>query len=140
MNALLLQISKKLAWVMIICIPLMLWSCESSQTGSNNKKLEEAKQTTIQNLNKIKNDIQERISYLDEQVKEANGELQENLTEARTELINQRDILAVELENVQKASIETWNEVVSKASASLGQARSKTNEVSRKVRAWMGTE
>ncbi|TVQ89865.1 MAG: hypothetical protein EA393_06420 [Bacteroidetes bacterium] len=126
--------------IVMIVFAMFLVSCGGGQNRAQKEQLKEAKQTTIQNINRYKNEIQERINYVEGQIEEASGELEENLKEARTELKAQKDLLAQELKNVEEASIEQWNDIVGKASESLGKARSKMNEVSKNVRTWLEDE
>ena len=123
--------------IVMIFFAMFLVSCGGGQNRVQKEQLREAKQNTIQNINRYKNEIQERINYVEGQIEEASGELEENLKEARNELEAQKDLLAQELKNVEQATFETWNDVVAEASESLGKARSKMNEVSRNVRAWL---
>jgi len=129
--------SRNYPLIVMIFFAMFLVSCGGGQNRAQKEQLKEAKQSTIQNINRYKNEIQERINYVDEQIEEATGELEENLKEARTELEAQKDLLAQELKNVDEATFDTWNDVVAKASESLGKARSKMNDVSRNVRAWL---
>lgn len=124
----------------ITLLALFMWSCGGGQDRASKQKLEETKQQTIQNLNKIKGDIDQRIKYVDEEIEEASDELKEKLKEARAELKVQKDLLTKELEHVKGATLDTWNDVVAKASESLSQARKKTNEVSKNVRNWLDDE
>ena len=121
---------------------ILLFSCGGGggQTSANKRQLEDAKQKTVQNINKLKNDIQDRIVYVDGEIEQATGEIKENLQEARAELEEQRNVLNEELKKIQDATIDTWNDVVAKSTATLGQVKSKTNEVSRKVRGWLDGE
>jgi TolA-binding protein len=126
--------------VAVFLITILLFSCGGGQTGANKKQLEDAKQKTIQNINKLKNDIQERITYVEGEIEQASGEIKENLQQAKTELEEQKEVLNEELKKIQNASIDTWNDVVAKSSATLSQTKSKTNEVSKKVRDWLDGE
>lgn len=125
----------------VFLISLFLWSCGGGGPDRATKqKLEETKEQTIQNINKYKNDIQERIDYIDEELTEAQGELEEKLKAARQELVAQKELVEKELANVQDATLETWNEVVRKSSETLAGARTKMNEVSKNVRSWLDEE
>lgn len=127
--------------IVVIFFATLMWSCGGGgQNKVQREQLNEAKQQTLQNINKYKNEIEERINYVNGQIDEASGELEENLKEAREELKAQQELLTAELKNVEDASIETWNDVVAKASESLGKARSKMNEVSKNVREWLEDE
>jgi len=127
--------------IAMIFFVTLLWSCGGGgQNKVQREQLKEAKQQTTQNINRYKNEIEERINYVNTQIDEASGELQEDLKEAREELKAQQELLLAELKNVEDASIETWNNVVANASASLTKARSKMNEVSKNVRTWLDDE
>ena len=121
----------------IILLALTFTSCGGGQDRASKQKLEETKQQTIQNINKYKNDIQERIDYVDQQLENASGELRDNLTAAREELKAQKEVLEGELQTVKNATLETWNTVIKETSDKLAKARSKMNEVSKNVRAWL---
>jgi outer membrane biogenesis lipoprotein LolB len=130
-----ISIGKKGQVMMAIAmVGLFLIACSGGQSGEANKKLDETRQQTVENINKIKIDLEGRIKYVDEELQNATGEVKERLTEARAELEAQKELLAKELENVKTATLETWNDVVKKASESTAAARSKTNEVSKNVR------
>jgi chromosome segregation ATPase len=128
--------------VALFLITILFFSCGGGggQTSANKRQLEDAKQKTIQNINKLKNDIQDRITYVEGEIEQATGEIKENLQTAKSELEEQRNVLNEELKKVQDASIDTWNDVVARSSATLGQVKSKTNEVSKKVRDWLDSE
>jgi DNA repair exonuclease SbcCD ATPase subunit len=121
---------------------ILIYSCGGGggQTNTNKRQLEEAKQKTVQNINKLKNDIQDRIAYVDGEIEQATGEIKDNLQEARAELEEQRNVLNEELKKIQDATIDTWNDVVAKSTGTLAQVKSKTNEVSKKVRGWLDGE
>lgn len=118
----------------IMLVGLFLIACSGGQNNEASKKLDETRQQTIENISKIKIDLEARIKYVEDELKNATGEVKEKLTAAHTELVAQKELLTKELENVKAASIETWNDVVKKASASTAAARAKTNEVSKNVR------
>lgn len=120
--------------IAVIFFAIFMWSCGGGQNKVQNEQLKEAKETTTQNLNKYKNEIEERIDYVEGQIEEASGEMKEELEESRAALKEQQELLEAELENVQDATVDSWNDVVSQASQSLTQARSKMNEVSKNVR------
>ncbi len=124
----------------IMLMLFLFWGCGGGQNRAAKEQLENAKSQTTQNINKYKNEIQERINYVDEEIDNASGELKENLQESRKELKAQKERLEKELENVKNASVDTWNDVVANASESLGKARTKMNEVSKNVREWLDDE
>lgn len=104
------------------------------QQKAQKERLNEVKESTSQQLQKLKMDIDERIEYIDEQIENASGELEEQLKEVREELKKQKDILEKEMEEVRAASIETWDQVLSSVTKHYQEVRGKTNEVSKKVR------
>ena len=126
--------------IAVIFFAIFMWSCGGSQNKAQNEQLKEAKETTIQNLNKYKNEIEDRIKYVEGQIEEASGEMKEKLEESRAALKEQQELLEAELENVQGATVDTWNDVVAQASESLGKARSKMNEISKNVREMLEPE
>ncbi len=119
-----------IVWMLAIVIT----SCGGGQKSEAKKKLEETRQLTIQNLNKMKIDLEDRISYIDKELETAVGDIKVKLEAARTELNAQKDALVSELEAVKDATLETWNDVVKKASETIAKVNSKKNEVSKSVR------
>lgn len=134
------KLSNLYVYVVIAMLGMLVWSCGGGPGAADKQKLEETKQETVQNINKIKTDIQQRIDYVESELEEATGEVRDELMKAKTELENQRDVLAAELEEIKGASLETWNEVIAQTSKKLGEARKKTNEVSKKVREMLDGE
>lgn len=130
---LIISIGKK-GHFLVMLVGLFLIACSGGQDSEASKKLDETRQQTMENMNKIKIDLEGRIKYVDEELQNATGEVKEKLTEARAELEAQKELLSKEVENVKAATIETWNDVVKKASESTAAARAKTNEVSKNVR------
>jgi outer membrane biogenesis lipoprotein LolB len=129
------SIGKKGHYILAIALmSLFLIACSGGQNNEANKKLDETRQQTLENINKIKNDLESRIKYVDEELQNASGEAKERLTEARAMLEAQKELLVSELENVKAATLETWNDVVREASESTAAARAKTNEISKNVR------
>jgi hypothetical protein len=121
----------------VISMALVVASCSGSNNSKASKKLEETKQNTTLSLSKIKIDIEGRISYIDQELEKATGDVHEKLTAARAELVAQKDVLDTELEKIAKATLDTWNDVVKQASDATAKAKSKTNEVSKNVRAML---
>lgn len=130
-------IYKSIKLISLFLVMLIAWSCGGGQQQERDKKLKEVKETTNTQLENLMADIDKRIQYLDEQIEEASGELEENLKEVREELKNQKKMIANEVESVKKATFEGWNEALSHATQKYQEARSKTNEVSKKVREWL---
>ena len=126
--------------IAVIFFAIFMWSCGGGQNKVQKEQLKEAKETTIQNLNKYKNDIEERINYVEGQIEEASDDIKDELEESHAALKEQQELLEAELKNVQDASIENWNDIVAQASQSLTQARSKMNEVSKNVRELLESE
>jgi hypothetical protein len=110
---------------------------ENDTTASDLERLEENKIHTQQVLVKFKIDLEKRIAYIDEELSTARGRIRSGLNEARTELETQKEIIESEISNVSNATLDNWNEVVENASQSIIVAKSKTNEVSRNVRAML---
>ncbi|TVQ17200.1 MAG: hypothetical protein EA361_02875 [Bacteroidetes bacterium] len=124
----------------LLLVSVFLISCGGGQDREAKKKLDETKEQTVLNINRIKIDIEERIAYVNEEMEEATGETREKLKEARENLKAQKELLEVELEKVKAASIDTWNETVASASQSITDARRKTNEISKNVREMLDAE
>ncbi|MDR4988425.1 MAG: hypothetical protein RG741_06280 [Bacteroidales bacterium] len=123
--------------VIMMMVVLFLWSCGDGQKQAQQAKLKEVQESTCMQLNDLKKDIEKRIAYLDTQIETAKGELQENLKEVRAELKMQQEIIEKEMELVRASSLETWDSVLSDVRKKYQDARTKTNEVSKKVREWL---
>ncbi len=123
--------------VIMMMVVLFLWSCGDGQKQAQQAKLKEVQEKTCMQLNELKKDIEKRIAYLDEQIESAKGELQENLKEVRAELKKQEEILEKEMELVRASSVETWDNVLADVKKKYQDVRTKTNEVSKKVRDWL---
>lgn len=134
------KLSNPYLYVIIVLLGVMVWSCGGGPGRAEKQQLEEKKQETVQNINRMKNDIEDRIKYVETEISEATGEMQQDLQEARKELENQRDVLAAELEKIKAATLDSWNQVIAETSKRLGESRKKTNEVSKKVREMLDGE
>lgn len=135
------KVFKALPIMMVVSMMIVITSCGGgNKNNETDKQLQEAKQKTIKNLNQFKTDIEERIAYVDEELEKADGEVEEKLTEAKSELQEQRDLLQTQLDAVQESGIDTWNDVVAKATESYAKARQKTNEVSKEVSEMLNEE
>jgi len=126
--------------IFVLFISFLLVSCAGNQNKEAQRKLEETKNQTVENISKIKTDIESRIEYLDEELDSAAGQVKDDLEAARAELSKQRDMLASQIDELKEASLENWNDVVMKASETTAKAREKTNEVSKKVREMLDGE
>jgi hypothetical protein len=119
----------------IILAALFLMSCGGGgQDRVRHQQLDELKEKTTADLNSIINDIDDRIEFLDEEISEASGSLEAELEDARGELNDQKKLLETEIERIENATLENWNEVIEHTSEVTVNARNKTNEVSREVR------
>lgn len=130
----------QLMMMLAFIFSVSLVGCEGGQKKEAQRKLEETKTQTVENIGKIKADIESRIEYLDEELDSAAGQVKEDLEAARAELSKQRDLLASQIDDLKEASLENWNEAVKKASEATTKAREKTNEVSKKVREMLDEE
>jgi len=129
-----IQQLKGLTLVSLWVVILAFTSCGGGQKSEAEKKLEETRVQTTQSINKMKIDLEERISYINKELETAVGEVSDKLKEAREELEAQRDLLVAELENIKTATLDTWNDAVKKASETMAKASEKRNEVSKNVR------
>lgn len=126
------QITLMMGLMMAVFI---FWSCGGgNQKKEMEEKLMEAKKSAIENLNDLSQDLDERIAYIDEQLKTASEEIKEDLMAARAQLEEQKAIVAQELKNVEEAGLETWDSVVSSTQQMVVKIKSKRNEASLKVR------
>ncbi len=126
---------------LIAFLTIVFWACGGGgQDRVQRQQLKETKQETVQNINRYKNDIQERIEYVQAELEEATGETREKLEAAKKDLQTQHDLLAAELAKVEAATLETWNNVIKGTSQVLSDTRKKTNEVSKKVREMLDEE
>lgn len=135
MKALIRVFGKGYPMITIMLVTLFLVSCGGGgQKRQANEQLEETKEQTILNINKIKVDIEERIAYVNGELENATGETREELMNAKERLSEQKEVLNAELEKVRNASLDSWNDVVASASEAIAEGRRKTNEISKKVR------
>ena len=126
---------------LIAFLAIVFWACGGGgQNRVQRQQLEETKQETVQNINRYKNDIKERIEYVESELEEATGEAREKLMDAKNDLQAQHDLLEAELAKVESATLETWNNVIKGTSQVLSDSRKKTNEISRKVRDMLDEE
>jgi DNA anti-recombination protein RmuC len=130
-------LKKRFATAAIFLIAVFAVSCSGNGNSAANRQLDETKQKTTQSLSKIKIDVESRIAYVDQELETATGEIREKLSEARAELESQKEIIETELDKITKATLESWNDVVKQASESTAKAKTKTNEVSKNVRAML---
>lgn len=141
MKTLIRAIGKGYPMMAMFLLTIFLASCGGGgQNREANKQLEETKEQTVLNINKIKIDIEERIAYVNSEMDGATGETREQLEEARDSLSAQKELLESELEKVKAASLENWNEVVADASQAIADGRKETNEISKKVREMLDAE
>ncbi len=125
---------KMLSLPAIFLVILFLWSCGGGPQQAQKRQLEEVKDNTELQLRQLRNDIAERIDYLDEQIDEATGETEEELKEARAVLKEQKELIDQCIVNVREATLEKWESVRGDTQKSYQDARSKMNEVSKNVR------
>lgn len=119
----------------------LFWSCgQSAQDSAREAQLDEVKQTVEQDLKALQGDIQQRLNYLDEEIEQASGETAEELRAAREAFQQQSERLEEEIEAVKEASLEDWDEVVANVSRVATDVRSRTNEITREVRALIDEE
>ena len=120
---------------------IFLWSCGGgNQQKQMEEKLAEAKKTCNQNLNELNKDLDERIAYIDEQMETASEDVREDLMAARTQMEEQKTLVAQELKNIEEAGLESWDEVVAETRAMVVKIRQSRNEISLKVRELLGEE
>ncbi|MBW6497996.1 MAG: hypothetical protein K0B09_06395 [Bacteroidales bacterium] len=124
------------ALVVILLSALLMWSCGGGggQQKVMEEQLNEVKESVTADLADIKDDLEERIAYLDSQIEEAGEDVKEELLEAREDLQVQLSTIENELEKVREASLDTWDAVVAETNNVVSEVRSKTNEASLKVR------
>ncbi|MFO7978332.1 MAG: hypothetical protein R6U64_06695 [Bacteroidales bacterium] len=126
---------------MMAVIMIFFWSCgQAGQNKAREAQLEEVKQTVEQDLRTLQNDIQQRLDYLDEEIEQTSGETEESLRSARQDLQQQSDRLEEEMEAVKEASLDSWDEVVANVSRVATDVRTRTNEITKKVREVMDEE
>ncbi len=129
------SIKKSTPLIITMVVLFLMASCGGgSHQKAQKERLKEVKENTSQQLQTLKMDIEQRIDYIDEQIEEASGELEEKLKEVRAELKKQRDIIEKDIEGVKAATLESWDQVLTNVTRHYQEVRSKTNEVSKKVR------
>ncbi|MFO7923995.1 MAG: hypothetical protein R6U58_09915 [Bacteroidales bacterium] len=120
--------------LLLITFILFLASCGG---GSGNKvreeQLKEVKESSVENLNDMMQDIDERIEYLNEQAEEADDDLKAEIEESIEVLEDQKELLEKELEKVEDATFETWNDVLDNTSETIREVRSNINDISLKI-------
>ena len=125
----------------VFLLSLFIWACGGgSQQQVQERQLEEVKQDTELEIRQLLNDINERLEVIEDEMEEASGEIEEELEEAHQELLEQREIIEAEIEKVQNASLDTWEQVRISVSQKYNEARTTTNDVSRRVRDMLDQE
>lgn len=125
---------KQLFPLVMILAAFFIISCGGGQDRVQHQQLNELKGTTTENLNSIIDEIDERIEYLDEEISNASGNRKAELEDARNDLNNQKKLLEEEIENIEVATLENWNDVIENTSEVTVSVRARTNEISREVR------
>lgn len=114
----------------------LLFSCgPSNEEKVKREKLKEVKNTATLELEKVSQDINDRIAYLDGEIEVATGELKQNLEEAKAVLIEQQNILVKQINDIKDCSIDEWDQMIKNTSETLKNVRTKTSETSKTVRA-----
>jgi hypothetical protein len=113
----------------------LLFSCgPSKEEKAKMEKLKEVKETATLELEKVSNDISDRIAYLDGEIEVATGELKQSLEEAKTVLIEQQNIVVKQINDIKDCCIDEWDQMIKNTSEILKNVRAKTSETSKTVR------
>ncbi len=135
MKSITIKKSKSTFPAFIVVLSLLLFSCGGgSQQRAQSDQLDELKEKTTANLKTVIIDIEERVDFLDDHISEADGELRADLENARKEMTEQKELLDIEIENIQAATLEDWNDVIENTSETTARVRNKINELTRELR------
>lgn len=127
---------KKLIVPVLFFSILIFWSCGGggAQRQVQEEQLNEVKESVSSDLYELRHDIMERIAYVETQMEDATEEVRDKLEESRGKLDEQLVVIEQEIQNVENASLETWDAVLQQVTGSVQKAQEKRNEVSLKVR------
>lgn len=123
--------------IVFLLSAVMLSACGSNHEKARQEELKQVRQSVEEDLGEIKKEIDQRMTLLTEEIDQTGDEMKTKLQDARSELREQRDLLEIEIEKVEKATLENWDIVISSVSEKVQKIQSKTNEVSRNVREWL---
>ncbi len=121
----------------ILFLLMIISACGDGQQRAERiqkEQLKEAKEQTEESINQVKSSIEQRIDDLDKEIEKAEGELEKELKKAQVELKEEISVLNNKLEKVKEASLNEWNDILSKTTEVVSSARESANEISEKVR------
>jgi len=95
--------------------------------------LESEKKHIAENLRDCSDNIDRRIRIIDEKMDKTDDELKKSLRELRTKLVREKKRVDKSLNEVQKASQDSWKVVNKKASIVLTDAKIQTQKIEERV-------
>ncbi len=120
---------------LIIMMAVVLGACGGGSADRvRQEQLNEVKESTVENLNDILYDLEERIEFLEGHIKEAEGDAKAEFEEANETLEEQKKRIEQKLVHIDEATLDTWNDVIDKTSVVIQEVRSATNEAIRDIR------
>jgi peptidoglycan hydrolase CwlO-like protein len=124
----------------IILSTLFLMACPGDQQRRADQEFQAAQEERLQELRELRDDIDNRIDNLNDEIDEAQGDVQAALEDARDDLREQRDRIDQEIDNIETASRDNWDQVEERAARTAEQVRIRTNEIYRDVEQWVEGE
>jgi hypothetical protein len=120
-------------------IAVLIWSCGGGDGTSTAERLKqdqlnEVKESVLAEINNLKNEVEQRIEFLEDEAGTADNQVRARMDEYRNELIEQNELLSKEYQNIQDATFEEWNDIAEGASETINQVNQKTNEITKEVR------
>ncbi|MFP4065457.1 MAG: hypothetical protein ACLFS0_08145 [Bacteroidales bacterium] len=121
-----------------LLLTVFMASCGGgAQQKAQESQLKEVKAEVTQELTQLRSTIDERITTIDGELEHADGEVKEQLELGKESLEEQRAKLTEEIEKVEDASVEEWDEVVNDVTLTYREANEEMNTVSKNVREWL---
>ena len=95
---------------------LNLTACNSSNTTNSetaavNDDYEDERIEISEDLRELREDVSDQIQKVSQQMEDATADTKEEFSQLRDELVQKREEVDVELERIETASQENWNEV-----------------------------
>lgn len=110
-----MKYSSFLIAILFAATSLLLVQCGESSDDSATERFEEERSELVSNLESLRDDIDEQLEELGSRIDAAGDEADESLTNAYDELRGERSELDRAIDDVERASEDTWASVKSGA-------------------------
>ena len=123
-----MKYSSLLIAILFTAAALFLVQCGERSEDSATERFEEERSELVSNLESLRDDIDEQLDELGSRIDAAGDEADESLTNAYDELRGERSDLDRAIDDVQRASEDTWASVKSGAESSYDAISSTFND------------